>query len=223
MAADSSQDERFRAERLLMVDEQLRRRGIRDESVLSAMAAVPRHEFVDSRYAGEAYEDHPVPIPDGQTISQPYIVAAMVESLQVAPGQKVLEVGTGTGYQAAVLAQIADYVFTIERHQRLAEEARRNFQRLGYHNIDVVIGDGSEGLAEHAPYDRIIVAAAAPAIPAPLFEQLGEGGRLIVPIGNVEVQVLQLIRKINGLPLTSTLEPCRFVPLLGTSGFSEVA
>ena len=218
-----NQGERFEDERQRMVEEQLRRRGIRDERVLAAMGTVPRHEFIDQRNWNEAYADHPVPIGAGQTISQPYIVAAMVEALHVTSGQNVLEVGTGTGYEAAVLAQIADYVHTIERYSALAQQARRIYDRIGYRNINVAIGDGSEGLAEHAPYDRIIVAAAAPNVPAPLFEQLAEGGRLIVPVGDFETQVLQLIRKVNGLPITSTLDACRFVPLVGSSGFTDAA
>ncbi len=218
-----SKGDEFERARLEMVEDQLKRRGIRDEKVLEAMRRVPRHEFVEPKHWREAYDDHPVPIGSGQTISQPYIVADMVEALQVAPGQNVLEVGTGTGYEAAVLAQVADHVHTIERHAGLAEQAKRIFERLGYRNINVVIGDGSEGLAEFAPYDRIIVAAAAPNVPAPLFEQLAEGGRMVLPVGSFDTQVLQLIRKVNGLPLTSTLDACRFVPLVGSGGFSDVA
>lgn len=209
----------FEQDRVAMVENQLRRRGIRDEKLLKAMAAVPRHEFIPEAYRKDAYEDRPVPIGEEQTISQPYIVAAMISALQLTAENKVLEVGTGTGYQAAVLSRLAVQVFTVERHATLAAEAQRVFQKLGYANISTIVGDGSRGLPEHAPYDRIIVAAAAPAIPEPLLLQLGEGGRMIIPVGSPEIQVLQLARKSQGEIFTSDLEGCRFVPLLGEAGF----
>jgi protein-L-isoaspartate(D-aspartate) O-methyltransferase len=209
----------FQAERLSMVENQLRRRGIQDENALRAMADVPRHEFIPENYWKQAYEDRPVPIGEEQTISQPYIVAAMISVLQVGPEDSVLEIGTGTGYQAAVLSHLAKQVFTVERHAVLAEQAKRLFQKLGYTSIDALIGDGSRGLPAHAPYDRIIVAAAAPAIPQPLLEQLREGGRMIIPVGTSDVQVLQLVRKSGGEIFTSSLEGCRFVPLVGEGGF----
>jgi protein-L-isoaspartate(D-aspartate) O-methyltransferase len=180
---------------------------------------VPRHEFIDQRYWSEAYGDHPLPIASGQTISQPYIVAAMIEALQVAPDNRVLEIGTGTGYQAAVLSRLAQSVYTVERHPDLAEQARRIFDRIAYRNIAVFTGDGSEGLPQYAPYDRIIVAAAAPEVPRALWDQLAENGRMVLPVGNYESQVVQLITKKDGLRTTSTLDACRFVPLIGTSGF----
>jgi protein-L-isoaspartate(D-aspartate) O-methyltransferase len=219
MMQDDSHREALATARLRMVDEQLRARGIRDPRLLAAMAEVPRHEFIDQRYRSEAYSDHPLPIASGQTISQPYIVAAMIEALQVAPHHRVLEIGTGTGYEAAILSRLAQAVYTVERHPDLAEQARQIFHRLGYRNIEVFIGDGSEGLPPHAPYDRIIVAAAAPEVPQALWNQLAENGRLVLPVGNYESQVLQLITKEHGLRTTSTLDACRFVPLIGTSGF----
>lgn len=212
--------DQFEPDRLAMVENQLRRRGIHDEKLLQVMVEIPRHEFIPQPYWKSAYEDRPVPIGEEQTISQPYIVASMISALQVAPEHKVLEVGTGTGYQAAVLSRLAAHVFTVERHATLAAEAQRILQKIGYSNITVFVGDGSQGLAEYAPYDRIIVAAAAPSIPQPLVLQLSEGGRMIVPVGSPEIQVLQLARKSQGEIFTSNLEGCRFVPLLGEGGFS---
>ena len=216
---DESHHEALTIARLRMVDEQLRARGIRDPRLLAAMAEVSRHEFIDQRYWSEAYSDHPLPIASGQTISQPYIVAAMIEALQVAPHHRVLEIGTGTGYEAAILSRLAQAVYTVERHPDLAEQARQIFQRIGYLNMEVFTADGSEGLPQYAPYDRIIVAAAAPEVPRPLWDQLAENSRLVLPVGNYESQVLQLITKNNGLRTTSTLDACRFVPLIGSSGF----
>jgi protein-L-isoaspartate(D-aspartate) O-methyltransferase len=209
----------FLQERLSMVENQLRRRGIQDEGVLRAMGEVPRHEFIPEGNWKQAYEDRPVPIGEEQTISQPYIVAAMIAALQVGPEDTVLEIGTGTGYQAAVLSHLAKQVSTVERHAVLAEQAKLLFQKLGYANIQVSIDDGSRGLPKYSPYDRIIVAAAAPSIPAPLLEQLRDGGRMIIPVGASDVQVLQLVRKSHGENFTSSLEGCRFVPLIGEGGF----
>lgn len=213
------EDPRFVAARERMVAEQLSARGIHSGRVLAAMASVPRQAFVARQFWNEAYEDHPIPIGEGQTISQPYIVAAMLESLSVAPGDRVLEVGTGTGYQAALLGHLAHTVVSIERQPQLAEDARSNLAMLGYSNVEVITGDGSLGYPPRAPYDRIIVAAASPALPRGLFAQLAEGGRMIVPVGNRDAQVLRLVRKIKGEPHVSDLEACRFVPLLGESGF----
>lgn len=213
------EDPRFVAARERMVAEQLSARGIHSGRVLAAMASIPRQAFVARQFWNEAYEDHPIPIGEGQTISQPYIVAAMLESLSVAPGDRVLEVGTGTGYQAALLGHLAHTVVSIERQPQLAEDARSNLAMLGYSNVEVITGDGSLGYPPRAPYDRIIVAAASPALPRGLFAQLAEGGRMIVPVGNRDAQVLRLVRKIKGEPHVSDLEACRFVPLLGESGF----
>jgi len=219
MAADQQLDP-FLDQRQSMVALQLRRRGIHDERVLRAMERVPRHEFISPQFFGRAYSDDPVPIGEGQTVSQPYIVASMLESLQIAPEHRVLEIGTGTGYEAALLAELAREVVTIERHERLAESARHNLIRLGYRNVNVIQGDGTKGWTATSPYDRIIVAAAAPHVPPPLFEQLVENGKLIVPVGSTEVQELLLVEKRGGHPRTSRLEGCRFVPLIGAEGFT---
>jgi protein-L-isoaspartate(D-aspartate) O-methyltransferase len=213
MGADS-EAEAYLPERERMVASQLRARGIRDERVLAAMARVPRHEFVPSEFRLQAYEDHPLPIGQDQTISQPYMVALMLEYLAVEPENTVLEIGTGSGYQSALLAELAKRVYTIERHLALANFAARDLMRLGYSNVTVLVRDGSHGLPEHAPYERIIVAAAAPRVPPALLAQLSEGGRMILPVGSEHVQELQLIRKKNGVPLATSLEGCRFVPLI---------
>lgn len=197
-----------------MVQTQLRNRGIRDQRLLDAMASIPRHEFVEARYRGHAYADYPLPIGAGQTISQPYIVALMLELLQLEPGSRVLEIGTGSGYQTALLAKLAGHVYSMERHAELAEQAAQTLSRLGLTNVSVVTGDGSRGLAEHAPYDAIVVAAAAAEIPPALFEQLREGGRMIIPVGHPEAQELQFVRKLSGKALTTVMEGCRFVPLI---------
>jgi protein-L-isoaspartate(D-aspartate) O-methyltransferase len=209
----------YTSQRLAMVEQQLRRRGIHDERVLRTMGEVPRHEFIPESVRHRAYLDQPVPIGEEQTISQPYIVAVMTQYLAVEPENVVLEIGTGTGYQAAVLSRLGKQVYTVERHASLAERAREIFRRLGYDNIEVVLGDGTQGLPEHAPYDRILVAAAAPSVPAPLVEQLQEGGRMVIPVGSSDTQVLQLLRKSAGEIFTSNLEGCRFVPLIGEGGF----
>lgn len=197
-----------------MVETQLRARGIRDQHLLNAMASIPRHQFVEERYRSQAYEDHPLPIDAGQTISQPYIVALMLELLQLDSSSKVLEIGTGSGYQAAVLSKLANRVYTVERHPELARQAADALSRLGLSNVSVVTGDGSMGLAEHAPFDAIVVSAAAAQIPPALFEQLREGGRMIIPVGPPEAQELQLARKQAGKALVSLREGCRFVPLI---------
>jgi protein-L-isoaspartate(D-aspartate) O-methyltransferase len=201
-----------------MVEAQLRGRGIRDPRLLKAMATVPRHEFVEPRYREQAYEDHPLPIGSGQTVSQPYIVALMLQVLQLEPASRVLEIGTGTGYQTALLAQLAAHVYSVERHPQLAREAEAILSRLGYRNVTVLVGDGSQGLPQHAPFDAIVVSAAASQIPAPLFDQLGEGGRMIIPVGPSEAQELQLIQKREGKPLITVLDGCRFVPLIVDAG-----
>jgi protein-L-isoaspartate(D-aspartate) O-methyltransferase len=205
----------FPFERQRMVETQLRARAIRDQRVLEAFARVPRHEFVPERYQDQAYEDHPIPIGLGQTISQPYIVALMLEALALQPMDKVLEIGTGSGYQTALLAELVSHVYSIERHAALAQSAERTLNKLGYTNTTVVVGDGSGGLPEAAPFDVIIVSAAAPELPPALVEQLGEGGRMIVPVGPSHAQELQLVRKQHGQLAISHLEACRFVPLVG--------
>lgn len=204
-----------------MVETQLRRRGVRDERVLAAMARVPRHLFVAEHFQAQAYEDHPIPIGFGQTISQPYIVALMLEALSVERGDTVLEVGTGSGYQTALLAELAAQVYSIERHAPLAQNAERVLRNLGYTNVVVVVGDGSQGLPDYAPFERIIVSAAAPQVPMALFEQLAEGGRMVIPIGPPAAQELQLVRKQQGKAVVAYLEGCRFVPLIGGQGYSS--
>jgi protein-L-isoaspartate(D-aspartate) O-methyltransferase len=218
---ESSEPDPFSVARQQMVERQLRARGVRDERVLAAMARVPREEFVAEHFHGQAYEDHPIPIGFGQTISQPYIVALMLEALSVEPIDSVLEVGTGSGYQTALLAELAKRVYSIERHAQLAQSAEAVLQRLGYSNAIVIVGDGSEGLPEHAPFERIIVSAAAPQLPAALIQQLAEGGRMIIPIGPPNAQELQLVRKREGKAVVDYLEGCRFVPLVGEQGYAS--
>ncbi len=213
-AADSSI---YSTLRQRMVDVQLRARGISDERVLEAMTRVPRHEFAPQRYRDQAYEDHPLPIGEGQTISQPYIVAIMLEALSLMPADRVLEVGTGSGYVTALLAQLTAEVISVERHRALADSASEVLSRLGCRNVRVIVGDGSRGFPEAAPYEAIIVSAAAPQLPHELMEQLAEGGRLIIPVGCEDSQQLQLIEKRNGQPRTSLRELCRFVPLVSES------
>jgi protein-L-isoaspartate(D-aspartate) O-methyltransferase len=209
--------DRFALERRNMVETQLRARGIRDERLLAAMGRVPRHEFVDPRYRDQAYEDHPLPIGAGQTVSQPYIVALMLERLDLQPSSRVLEIGTGSGYLTALLAELAEQVYSIERHAQLAHQAEETLSRLNVTNVVVRVGDGSKGLPEYAPYDAIIVSAAASQVPPALFEQLQEGGRMIIPVGPPEAQELQLVRKREGKPVMSVLEGCRFVPLISSA------
>jgi protein-L-isoaspartate(D-aspartate) O-methyltransferase len=204
-----------------MVETQLRRRGISDPALLAAMNTVPRHEFVPPEFRQRAYEDAPLPIGEGQTISQPYIVAAMTGALRLRGSERVLEVGTGCGYQAAILASLARDVFTVESHADLASSAAACLDRLDYANVHVYCGDGTLGLQDFAPFDAILVAAAAPATPAPLLRQLAENGRMIVPVGDVENQELQLIERTGTTFVTTRLEPCRFVPLLGAYGWKE--
>jgi protein-L-isoaspartate(D-aspartate) O-methyltransferase len=211
----------YDAARRAMIETQLRRRGIHDARVLAAMSAVPRHEFVPPDFRGRAYEDAPLPIGDGQTISQPYIVAAMTMALRLSGGERVLEIGAGCGYQAAVLASLAREVFTIEYRPELATSAAARVARLCYANVHVHCGDGTLGLPEFAPFDAILVAAAAPTAPAPLLAQLAEGGRMVIPVGSVENQELQLIERVDGKCHITTLEPCRFVPLIGAHGWKD--
>lgn len=197
-----------------MVEKQLRDRGIVDERVLSAMSRVPRHAFTPEPYRAQAYEDHPLPIAEGQTISQPYIVAIMLEALALSPTDKVLEIGTGSGYVTALLAEMVSQVVSIERHALLADSARSLLADLRYGNVRIVVADGSRGFPESAPYGAILVSAAAPELPRELVEQLAEGGRMIIPVGSGEAQQLQFIYKENGQIRTKLRELCRFVPLI---------
>ena len=209
----------FSQRRHQMVDTQLRQRGIRDERVLTAMARVPRHEFVAEPYRAQAYDDNPLPIGESQTISQPYIVALMLEMLHLTEEDIVLEIGTGSGYQTALLAQLSRHVYSIDRHATLAAQAQAVLVRLGYRNVTIEVGDGSKGFPAHAPFDGIIVSAAAPELPQALFEQLKEGGRLVIPVGPAEAQFLQLVTKEEGKTVLSEQIPCRFVPLIGEQGY----
>ncbi|MBV9087627.1 MAG: protein-L-isoaspartate(D-aspartate) O-methyltransferase [Acidobacteriaceae bacterium] len=204
-----------------MVEEQLRERHITDELVLAAMAKVPRHEFVSEGYRDQAYEDKPLPIGYGQTISQPYMVALMLALLHPGPRDSVLEIGTGSGYQTALLAELAGSVDSIERQSGLAAVADAILRALGYSDITLHVGDGSVGLPERAPFDAIVVSAGAPQFPDRLFTQLKEGGRLVVPVGAPESQQLLVVRREQGRPSVSESVPCRFVPLIGEDGYRE--
>jgi protein-L-isoaspartate(D-aspartate) O-methyltransferase len=212
-APESEEASRVR-ERERMVKEQIAARGVKDPKTLEAMRRVPRHLFVPPELASQAYEDHPLPIGHGQTISQPYIVAFMTEALDLAGDETVLEVGTGSGYQAAVLGEIAEHVYSIEIVEPLAEESARRLKRLGYSNVEVRAGDGYEGWPEAAPFDAIIVTAAAPRIPEPLKEQLADGGRLIIPVGDAWQELVLLTRRGDRFDEKSVL-PVRFVPMTG--------
>jgi len=207
------------AARQLMVDSQLRARGVSDPRVLDAMLHVPRERFVSGPYRAQAYDDHPLPIGDAQTISQPYIVALMLESLQLTATDKVLEVGTGSGYATALLAELAGEVFSIERHPALAEGAGEIIAALGYANVRLFTGDGTLGLPADAPFDAILVSAAATAVPSALIAQLRENGRMIIPVGMDDSQQLQFIRMINGQPVILPRELVRFVPLIDGGEF----
>lgn len=202
-----------------MVHVQLRERGIGDERVMAAMGRVPREKFVAAEFKSHAYDDRPLPIGSGQTISQPFMVATMLEALDLRPSDRVLEVGTGTGYQAALLGELVAEVWTIERHAELADKARQILQELGYNEVHVMQGDGSLGLPQHAPFDKILVAAGAPQVPQSLVAQLANDGILAVPVGNRADQLLQIVRKTKEGIFTSGNVACSFVPLVGEQGW----
>lgn len=204
-----------------MVRNQLLERGIRDPAVLEAMAQVPREEFVPEHLREMAYADAPLPIGREQTISQPYVVALMTEALELSSGDRVLEIGSGSGYAAAILGQIADQVYTVERHKELAQEAAGRFRALGYSNIHVLHGDGTLGWPEHAPYDAIVVTAGGPQVPAPLREQLAVGGRLVIPVGSTlySQELIRLRRTAADQFQRENLGAVRFVPLVGEAGW----
>lgn len=207
--------------RRLMVQRQLVARGIKDNRVLEAMGEVPRHRFVDEGLQDEAYDDSPLPIGGGQTISQPYMVAVMTELLRLQEDWLVLEVGTGSGYQAAVLSRLCKWVYTVERIDSLAERAKKAIERCGYTNITFLVGDGTQGWPEHAPYQGIVVTAGAPKIPDTLVDQLAEGGRLIIPVGDRFSQVLKLVTRTREGMLVESHTGCRFVDLVGKFGWSR--
>jgi protein-L-isoaspartate(D-aspartate) O-methyltransferase len=202
-----------------MVQQQLRERNVSDERVLDAMAKVPRELFLPEELRDRAYDDAALPIGAGQTISQPYMVAKICEALELHGGERVLDVGSGSGYQAAVLAELAAEVDTIERIPELAELARSNLEAAGYGQVQVHVGDGTRGLPERAPFDGIAVAAAAPRLPQTLYEQLEPRGRLVVPVGRFGIQRLEVIVRSPEGPAVIRSVPCRFVPLLGEEGF----
>jgi len=211
----------YRLARERMVETQIKARGIKDERVLKAMLKVPRHLFVDEALRDQAYGDFPLPIGEGQTISQPYIVALMTEALELKGNERVLEIGTGSGYQTAILAELALWVYTIERFPTLLERAKKVLKELGYKNISFKLDDGTLGWKEVAPFDAIIVTAASPDIPSPLVEQLAEGGKMVIPIGDEFSQTLIKGVKKGGKLHTKALEPVRFVKLVGAYGFKE--
>ena len=210
--------DRYRDRRLTMVRRQIEGRGVRDPQVLGAMRTVPRHRFVSRTLAGDAYKDHPLPIGSGQTISQPYIVALMAEAAAIEPDHRVLEVGTGSGYGAAVLAELGSSVISVERHRKLANSAARVLAELGYDNATVVCADGSQGHPPGAPFDAVVVTAAAPSIPSALIDQLADGGRLVIPVGPASFsQNLTLVRRDGEETISERFCPVRFVPLVEES------
>lgn len=210
----------FEIARRKMVETQIAARGIRDPRVLQVMREIPRHLFVDEGMWDQAYQDHPLPIGEKQTISQPYMVALMTEAAAPTPNDKVLEIGTGSGYQTAILASLCKWVYSVERIRSLAMKARKVLDQLRLYNVSIKVGDGSEGWEEYAPYNAIIVTAGAPEVPKPLKEQLADGGRLIIPVGDRFSQVLYKIVRRGNEFLQEDLGGCRFVDLVGKYGWS---
>jgi len=202
-----------------MVETQIRARGVRDERVLAAMLRVPRHEFVEDAYGAQAYADHPLQIGEHQTISQPYMVAVMTEALRLKETDRVLEIGTGSGYQAAVLAELAEKVYSIERLRPLMIKARQTLDKLSYTNVVIKVGDGTAGWPEEAPFEAIIVTAGSPLIPQPLVAQLTTGGRLVIPVGDETSQSLKRLTLTEQGPKEEDLLGCRFVKLIGQHGW----
>lgn len=209
------------AERRAMIETQIRKRGVSALRVLEAMAVVPRHKFVPPQFRNEAYADKPLPIGEGQTISQPYMVAAMTEALELTGNERVLEIGTGSGYQAAVLSLLVSQVLSVENHTSLALAAQERLTSLGYANVHVHNGDGSAGFSDAAPYDAILVTAGAPAIPGVFASQLREGGRVVIPVGDRDTQELVHARMENGKLRSRALFPCKFVLLAGRYGWNR--
>lgn len=210
----------FEVARRKMVDNQIAARDVRDDRVLQSMRTIPRHLFVDEAMWGQAYNDYPLPIGEKQTISQPYIVALMTEALGLQPGDRVLEIGTGSGYQTAILASMAEWVYSVERIRSLAVRARQVLDQLRLYNVSIRIGDGSEGWREHSPYEAILVTAGSPDIPQPLVDQLVDGGRLVLPVGDRYAQTLFKVTKREDELLKEDMGGCRFVDLVGKYGWS---
>ncbi|MDD1687665.1 protein-L-isoaspartate(D-aspartate) O-methyltransferase [Methanoregula sp.] len=208
-------------ERSRMVELQIRSRGISNPRILAAMRDIPRHLFIPPPYNTSAYEDAPLPIGNGQTISQPYIVALMTELLDPRPGDRVLEIGAGSGYQAAILSMLVQHVTTIERIPAVADLARANLAELGFNNVSVIVGDGTQGYPEDAPYDGIMITAATPEIPQPLIDQLADGGRLVAPVGGREIQELITLARKGDSMERSSHGGVRFVPLIGEFGWGN--
>ncbi len=208
-------------ERLKMVEKQLKARGIRDHRMLEAFLEVPRHRFVPAKWIERAYDDRPIPIGHDQTVSQPYMIAAMVQAARVSPGNRVLEIGTGSGYQAALLSAMKAQVFTVERIPELARQALSRFDELGYRDLHVRVADGTVGWEEYAPFESIIVGAASPRIPEPLLRQLNESGRLVIPVGRDYSQVLHIVSRRGDGYRTNRAERCIFVPLIGKFGWKR--
>lgn len=219
MSNERREADKWLALRRRMVDEQIRRRGVGDPRVLDAMMAVPREKFVPSRVRAAAYEDRALPVAHDQTISQPFIVAYMTEQLSVTPDARVLEIGTGTGYQTAILATLAKHVFTVERIATLQQQAAARLADLNVPNITISCGDGSLGLPEHAPYDRVLVTAAAPSVPGPLTDQLVDGGVLVIPVGASAEQTIVRVVREGQRTIETPMLACRFVKLIGQEGW----
>ena len=213
--------EEIEVARIAMVREQIIRRGITDANVISAMQKVPRHKFINEKFFSEAYADHPLPIGDGQTISQPYMVALMTQCLELKGGEKVLEVGLGSGYQAAILAEITKEVYSIERFASLAQRAEKTLTNLKYFNIKIKVGDGTSGWEEFSPFDGIMVTAGAPEIPPSLTEQLAAGGKLVIPVGGRFMQNLSVFKKEGERLIQKDICSCVFVPLIGKEGWRD--
>jgi protein-L-isoaspartate(D-aspartate) O-methyltransferase len=211
----------YQFQRDKMVQEQLIGRGVKDAGVLQAMRKVPRHLFVEEAFAMRAYGDHPLPIGEKQTISQPFIVGYMIEALAVNKGSRILEIGTGSGYQTAVLAETCQKVYSVERIKGLAQKAQRLLEQLGYHNFQIQVDDGSKGWPEKAPFHGIVVSAASPQIPVSLCEQLDEDGRMIIPVGREKSQILRFVYKKNGQIFEDDKLHCAFVKLIGEHGWNE--
>ncbi len=206
-----------------MVEAQIRRRGVTDERVLAAMEEIPRERFVVEADADAAFNDSALPIACGQTISQPFMVASMTAHLEVRPEHRVLEVGTGSGYQTAILARLGYHVFTIERLAPLQEAARERLASLGIHNVSYRVGDGTAGWPEEAPFDRIMVTAGAPEVPRSLLDQLIEGGRMVIPVGDTGDQILTVVERLHGKTRETPGYPCRFVKLIGAEAWADRA